>query len=120
MKINLKRLSIEKILTHPLVAVLTIPIAWMLWSLGGSEIILGITTNYCAVAFTYWTILVFLQFLVKIPSIAFILWAFFFAFMGTLTLAVYRPFFSFPTVIHLLEAIFGYGYLIGWWFKRGT
>lgn len=103
----------EKILTHPIVAIFTIPVAWMLWGLGGSEIAFGITTNYCAAAFTYWSVLVLLQLVIKIPKIAFILGAIFFAFMGTLTLSVYRPFFSFPTIIHLLEAIFGYGYLIG-------
>lgn len=112
-----KRTIIEKILTHPIVAIFTIPIAWMLWGLGGSEIAFGITTNYCAAAFTYWSVLVLLQLLVKIPKIAFILGAILFAFMGTLTLAVYRPFFSFPTVIHLAEAVFGCGYLIGL-FKR--
>lgn len=115
---DLKITTIEKILIHPVVVIITIPIAWMLWGLGGSEIAFGITTNYCAAAFTYWSILVLLQLAVKIPKIAFIVGAVFFAFMGTLTLAVYRPFFSFPTIIHLLEAIFGYGYLLGWRLDR--
>lgn len=88
----------------------------MLWKLGGSSIIWGVTTDWCAFAFSYWTILlIFVLFKIKIPQIAFILGAIFFAFMGTLTLVVYRPFFSFPTLIHLTEAILGYGYLIEIW-----
>ncbi len=100
-------------LLHPAFIIITLPVAVMLWSLGGSSIIWVVTTNWCAIAFSYWTILLFLKLIkIKIPQVLFLLGAILFAFLGTLTLAVYRPFFSFPTLIHLLEAIIGYGYLI--------
>jgi hypothetical protein len=104
---------LKRILIHPALILVTLPVALMLWSLGGFLILGIITSNWCAVAFSYWTILLFLNLLkIKVPQIAFLLGAIAFAFLGTLTLIVYRPFFSPPTLVHLLEAIIGYGYLI--------
>lgn len=109
----------KSVFTHPILAVITLPVAAMLWKQGGASIIWRITTNWCAFAFSYWTILLFLGLLkIKIPQIAFVLGAIFFAFMGTSTLAVYRPFFSFPTLIHLLEAFIGYGFLTWLYLKK--
>ncbi len=110
---------IKRILTHPALILITLPVALMLWSLGGAPILGIVTSNWCAVAFSYWTILLFLKLLkIKIPQIAFILGAILFAFLGTITLAVYRPFLSFPTLVHLLEAIIGYGYLISLFVRK--
>jgi len=33
------------------------------------------------------------------------------AVLGTMTLTTYQPFFSFPTLVHLAEAVMGFGYL---------
>ncbi len=91
-------MKLESILIHPAIAVATLPAAVGLWSLGGIEVGWGITTDWWAVAFSCWTILVLLNLVVKIPKAAFAIGALFFTFMGTFTLA---------------EATIGYGYLLG-------
>lgn len=107
-------MKITNFLSHPAMTIITLPMAIMLWQIGGSEIGWGMTTDYCAAAFTIWTILVLLC-LVKIPvlKIIFVLAAIFFAFLGTFTLITYRPIASWPTMVHLTEFIIGYGYLWG-------
>lgn len=47
----------------------------------------------------------------KIPRIFWIAGAIFFAILGATTLTTYQPFFSWPSLVHLVEAVFGFGYL---------
>ncbi|MFC1656633.1 hypothetical protein ACFL14_01540 [Patescibacteria group bacterium] len=106
------------ITTNLVVGIIALFIAVWLWSTEVADIGWGMTTNWCATAFTYWTILVFLGlFKLKIPQIAYFAGALFFVFLGTYTLVTYRPFFDIPTIVHLMEAFIGYGHLIELWLK---
>ena len=98
-------------LTHPALALLTLPMAIMLWGINRYQFNFRPITDFCASAFSFWTILVLLGWKLKIPKFLYIAGALYFAGLGIITLTYYQPFFSFPTLVHLLEAIFGFGYL---------
>lgn len=103
---------IEKFsLTHPILAVITLPMAIMLWRINGYRFNFQTMTDFCAGAFSFWTILLSASFLIKIPQVLYLTGALFFAALGTITLTIHQPFFSFPTLIHLSEAIFGFGFI---------
>ncbi|NIT03525.1 hypothetical protein GTO10_01115 [Candidatus Saccharibacteria bacterium] len=108
----------KSIFLHPAALAVTVLLSIWLWSVGGEPIGWGMTTNFCAVAFTYWSFLIllwpvlgFLNLEVKVPKIFFFAGALFLAYLGTYTLLTYRPFFSAPTIVHVAEAVFGYGFL---------
>lgn len=102
----------EKItLCHPVLVVITLPTAVMLWGINHYQFNFQMITDFCALAFSLWTILLLVSLAISIPRIFWIVAALFFSALGTITLTSYQPFFSFPTLVHLLEAIFGFGYL---------
>ena len=100
------------IFTHPLIVVVTLPMGLFLWSVNGWQFNFQQITDFCALAFTLWSVLVLLNLAIKIPKWIFFLGALYFIVLGTYTLIIYRPFFSFPTVVHITEAVIGYGYLL--------
>lgn len=98
-------------LTHPALALVTLPMAVMLWSTNSYQFNFRTITDFCASAFSFWTILLLVPLLVKVPKIFYLAGALYLAILGTITLTIHQPFFSFPTLVHLSEAIFGFGYL---------
>lgn len=98
-------------LIHPAFALITLPVAIMLWGINHYQFNFRQITDFCASAFSLWTILILLGWKLKIPKFLYLLGALYLAILGTITLTYYQPFFSFPTLVHLLEAILGFGYL---------
>lgn len=106
------------IFTHPLIVILTLPMGLFLWSTNAWQFNFQQITDFCALAFTLWSILVLLNLVIKIPKGIFFLGALYFIVLGTYTLITYRPFFSFPTVVHVVEAVIGYGFVVEFWRKK--
>ena len=98
-------------LTHPIIALITLPMAIMLWSMSGYRPNFKTIVDFCASAFTFWTILVLLGWKLKVPKILYSIGALYLAVLGTITLTTYEISISFPTLVHLTEAILGFGYL---------
>jgi len=98
-------------LTHPVFALITLPAAIMLWGINHYQFNFRQITDFCASAFSLWTILILLGWKLKIPKVFYLISSLYLAILGTITLTYYQPFFSFPTLVHLLEAILGFGYL---------
>lgn len=98
-------------LTHPVLALVTLPMAVMLWSINGYRFNFHTITDFCASAFSFWTALLLASLVVKVPKLFYLVGALYLAVLGTITLTTHQPFFSFPTLVHLTEAIFGFGYL---------
>ena len=98
-------------LTHPIFVLITLPVAIMLWGINRYQFNFREITDFCASAFSLWTILILLGWKLKIPKAFYLLGALYLSTLGTITLTYYQPFFSFPTLVHLLEVILGFGYL---------
>ena len=100
-------------LTHPVLVLLTLPLALMLWSINRYQFNFQNITDFCASAFSFWTVLLLLSLRLKIPKALYLVGALYFAVLGAITLTTYQPFFSLPTLVHLAEAILGFGFLAG-------
>jgi hypothetical protein len=105
------RFSEKLPLTHPSFVIITLPMAAMLWSMNNYRPNFKTIADFCASAFSFWTILILLGSKLKIPKVFYLVGALYFSILGTITLTYYQPFFSLPSVVHLAEAIFGFGYI---------
>jgi len=106
-------------LIHPIFVLISLPVAIILWGTNHYQFNFRQITDFCASAFSLWTILILLGWKLKIPKVFYLLGALYLAILGTITLTYYQPFFSFPTLVHLLEAVLGFGYLSSF-FKNKT
>lgn|GEM_PF-977703 len=104
---------------HPAIITISLPLAVVLAGINGYQLNFRVITDFCAAAFGFWSVLLLLSLATKIPAWLYLIGAIFFSCLGALTLVTYRPFFSWPTGVHLTEAVLGFGYLASF-FKRRT